>query len=504
VIVEQEATVRSPMTTARFVDEARIAHPNIRYDYSSSRYVSPRQKIQINCPEHGIFAQYPYNHLRGRGCPRCGSEGAAKARSKTTEDYIDVARRVHADKGYDYTKTIYTRNCDKITITCPLHGDFQQKASHHLSGSGCPKCGRGLAAQKLLKDRETFVSEATAVHGDRYDYSRVEMRGAFEYVEIICPVHGSFQQSPDNHINAGAACPSCTGRYSKPHKEVEAFLDDLRVSYKSNVRSIITPYELDTYFPEHSLAIEFNGGYWHSLDGTEPVEAKLRHLAKFEACRDKGIRLLQIDEHEWRDATRQEIWKSIVLSRIGLHEKVHARKTAFEVITRSQAQAFLRENHLQGSTPGARWCFGLSMESTLVGVITFSEHEKSYLNLTRLAFQRNLTVVGGAQKLLRNALPLLPARGIITFSNNQYSDGAVYGILGFEKTEDLPPSYQWLYKNRILNKRLCRHKHLPKLLGDLYDPSLTEHQNMFRAGARCLYDAGYQRWVYRQPSPPNT
>lgn len=61
------------------------------------------------------------------------------ARKINTEEFIRMARLVHNDK-YDYSKSHYTRMKDMVTITCRKHGDFAQRASTHLRGSGCVKC----------------------------------------------------------------------------------------------------------------------------------------------------------------------------------------------------------------------------------------------------------------------------------------------------------------------------------------------------------------------------
>jgi hypothetical protein len=61
------------------------------------------------------------------------------ARKIDTKEFIRMARLVHGDK-YDYSNSNYTRGKDPITITCRRHGDYIQRASTHLRGSGCPKC----------------------------------------------------------------------------------------------------------------------------------------------------------------------------------------------------------------------------------------------------------------------------------------------------------------------------------------------------------------------------
>lgn len=65
----------------------------------------------------------------------------------TTEQYIESLRKYRADNAlyYDYSKTEYAGNDNKIVIICPTHGDFLQRAGDHRGGSGCPQCGREKA-----------------------------------------------------------------------------------------------------------------------------------------------------------------------------------------------------------------------------------------------------------------------------------------------------------------------------------------------------------------------
>lgn len=53
-----------------------------------------------------------------------------------------------------------------------------------------------------------FKEKASAVHNNRYDYSRVVFCDAKTKVEIICPEHGSFFQRKDSHVK-GAGCKKC-------------------------------------------------------------------------------------------------------------------------------------------------------------------------------------------------------------------------------------------------------------------------------------------------------
>ena len=57
----------------------------------------------------------------------------------TTEEFIKKAKEVHGDK-YDYPKVNYTDIYAEVTIICPIHGEFLQRARQHLKGRGCPTC----------------------------------------------------------------------------------------------------------------------------------------------------------------------------------------------------------------------------------------------------------------------------------------------------------------------------------------------------------------------------
>ena len=55
---------------------------------------------------------------------------------------------------------------------------------------------------------EEFIAKAKAVHGDRYDYSKVKYVNNQTPVKIVCPIHGAFIQRPSNHLR-GNGCPQC-------------------------------------------------------------------------------------------------------------------------------------------------------------------------------------------------------------------------------------------------------------------------------------------------------
>lgn len=199
------------LTTEQWIEKARAVHGD-RYDYSKVEYKGADEKVCIICHEkdengieHGEFWQRAANHVTlKRGCPKCN--GGVSIDKK---EFVKRASKLHNNK-YDYSKSNYINTKTKIEIVCPIHGSFWQEPENHMQGSGCPECGKESIIKKLSSNTEEFIKKAKLVHGDKYDYSKVNYINNEEKIEIICPVHGSFWQKPANHLN-GFGCAKCAG-----------------------------------------------------------------------------------------------------------------------------------------------------------------------------------------------------------------------------------------------------------------------------------------------------
>lgn len=200
-----------------FISQAKEKYGK-KFDYSRADYINAWTPVTIGCPIHGEYIQTPVSHLHRStyGCPKCASDdasnrglgprGAMPERRSTTAQFINRATIVHAGK-YDYSLVEYITSTDKVTILCKLHGAFKQDPSGHLAGKGCPKCRNENNAVSKRQSVGSFIARARAVHGDKFDYSKVDYKTARLPVTIICPVHGEFQQVPDMHVKSG--CRKC-------------------------------------------------------------------------------------------------------------------------------------------------------------------------------------------------------------------------------------------------------------------------------------------------------
>jgi hypothetical protein len=121
----------------------------------------------------------------------------------TTEQFIEKAKLVHGNK-FDYSKVEYINNSTKVKIICSKHGEFEQIPNSHLLGYGCSKC------HNLNTNTNEFIKKANLVHGEKYDYSKVDYKHSKTNIIIICTKHGEFEQSPNLHLK-GNGCPNCGG-----------------------------------------------------------------------------------------------------------------------------------------------------------------------------------------------------------------------------------------------------------------------------------------------------
>jgi len=125
-----------------------------------------------------------------------------------TKIFIEKAKKVHGDK-YDYSLVNYISSKKKVNIICPVHGLFEQIPYSHLKGMSCRKCANDEQRKRLTLNTGEFIKKAIEKHGDKYDYSLVDYKDCMTKVKIICPTHGTFEQSPYKHTN-GQGCRECS------------------------------------------------------------------------------------------------------------------------------------------------------------------------------------------------------------------------------------------------------------------------------------------------------
>jgi hypothetical protein len=282
-----------------FEIKAKVVHES-RYTYDSTSYIKISEKVKINCPEHGWFIQNASSHIdQKQGCPDCGRESQSQKRQLGIETFLERARNVHGTK-YDYSNVNYLNQIKKVTIICPIHGQFYQEPQNHLTGSACPKCAIIDQHKLQLKGVEEFIQDSIKIHGDKYDYSQVDYQGGKKMVKLICPKHGGFHQTPNNH-QRGNGCPNCNS--SKGEEQIKRFLESHHIAFiqqhtfpELKDRRLL---KCDFYLPDHNIVIEFHGRQHyevvHSFGGEAAyLENVRRDKLKRTYLLNKGINFIEI------------------------------------------------------------------------------------------------------------------------------------------------------------------------------------------------------------------
>lgn len=253
-------------------------------------------------------------------------------------------------------------------------------------------------------------------------------------------------------------------------------------------RSILNGKELDIYIPDKNIAIEYNGLYSHHYKPWEEKDSLKKdikyHLLKTLDCERQGIQLLHFYSDEWN--FKQPIVENIIKSKLGLNDKIYARKCSIVSVDTQYKNYFLNQYHMQGEDKSSIK-FGLEYNGDLLAIMTFA---KSRFNngynweLTRFCVKGGVSVVGGFSRLLKTFKDVYMG-SIISYADRRYSNGNVYITNGFNLIGVNKPSYYYVDKNFL--RRYHRMRFQKKYIG-AYD--CTEYEKARELGYEKIFDCG--------------
>lgn len=287
-------------------------------------------------------------------------------------------------------------------------------------------------------------------------------------------------------------------KYGARADEIVEYLISLGLEVKKEVRiNGRKPYDIAV--ESHKIAIEFCGLHWHNEKSPSPRDKKY-HKIKLDLAEEKGYRLITIFEDEWR--TRNSQVKNFLKSVFNKNTiKIGARKTKVMPLTSQEANLFLTDYHLQKH--GKTWVsFGLYFENNLLAALTLGHHHRqshpsnSAIVLNRLVFKGNVSIAGGANKLFGAAKQWASANGfkkIISWSDNRWSQGNIYKVMGFNLAENLPPDYAYVKQNAATSRipKQSRQKAMTN-----HPAQMTEAEQAEADGLAKIWDCGKKRWEF--------
>lgn len=294
---------------------------------------------------------------------------------------------------------------------------------------------------------------------------------------------------------------STVGKQSKEEIELVEYIQSIyKGEIQTNIKGIVPRNEIDIFLPELSIAIEYNGLYWHSEKGGR---MKDYHINKTKHCSLQNIHLIQIFSDEWLN--KKEIVKSKLQSILKVTPKqntIYARKCHIKEISSTEKNIFLNTYHIQGEDRSSIK-LGMFYQDRLVGVMTFSHprislgaisSSSTIYELSRYASSHN--IVGGASKIVKYFISNYNPTQIYSYSDNRWTNPNqnMYLSIGFTKTHSSSPGYFYTkdYLTRLHRYNFTKY-HLKKMGADT--SSKTEYQIMQEMGYTRVWDCGSTKYI---------
>lgn len=283
--------------------------------------------------------------------------------------------------------------------------------------------------------------------------------------------------------------------YSSFEKEVADYVKEVSIcDVRINDRSVLHGKEIDILLPSLKIGIECNGVYWH---GEKHGKHSLFHLNKSKMAKEQGIDLIHIFENEWISKT------NIVKSRLNLllkknTQRIYARKCTVVPVNIDNERVFLENNHLQGYV-SSKVCYGLICDDILVALMSFSKprYNRNYdWELLRFACKLDTIILGGAEKLFKYFVGITCPKNVISYCDRRWFTGSVYGKMGFTFSHHSTPNYYYVEADGRLSSRIKYQKHKLHRVLNVFDPALSEFDNMKNNGYDRIWDCGNSVWIW--------
>jgi hypothetical protein len=258
-----------------------------------------------------------------------------------------------------------------------------------------------------------------------------------------------FSSRINNNIRLCTICNEINTLESHKENELKEFIESFNIITE---KRRFDKKEIDIYIPDMNIGFEFNGVYWHSTE----YKDKNYHLNKTEYFKSIGIRTIHIWEDDWDN--KKDIIKSQIKNLLNLSKGIGARKCDIREVTNSEANKFYNNNHIQGSYNGIKKSIGLYYKEELVCLMSFDNFEgrikmdNNSWNLSRYCSKLNHNIQGGASKILKYFTKNYKPERIISYADNDWSEGGLYKKLGFKEINKSKPDYKYIVNGKRVHK----------------------------------------------------
>jgi hypothetical protein len=277
---------------------------------------------------------------------------------------------------------------------------------------------------------------------------------------------------------------------SSYEEEIAKILTDLNITFIRNYNKLCHPRQVDFYIPDHALAIEFNGLYWHSeISGKKD---KTYHASKAELCKENGIQLLTIFEDEW--INRHETIINHVKHLCGITDTVvGARKVIITTESmNNEIRNFLNDHHIQGKASMVSYVLAGRVDGRLVAAMTLHSCAvgTGEYDINRFCTDTKASYPGLFSKFLKYIERNLPTVSFLTtIADLRWSHGDVYFKSGFSLIGCIKPDYHYTDYQKREHKFTYRKNNIRKKF-NIDITGKTEKELMESLGYDRIWDCG--------------
>jgi predicted Zn-ribbon and HTH transcriptional regulator len=436
--------------------------------------------------EHGLKSKEytkKYIYCNRVGCKNCGKETRYTSFKfkKYCKDCVKIAMKEGGKKGgkAEAWNKGKTYKDDKRIVRLkgkdnPFWGKkHNQEALNKMSLT--KRLGGKEVLERILKRNKEF--EILTPIEEYFSRQR-------QYLDFKCKKCGFECKKTLQAFERGSLCPKCYPiTRSQAEVEIYEYISSLEIKHVlTNDRNIIKPKEIDVLIKQHHFGIEFNGLYWHSevIDRTTKYDL----LNKTKQCQENGIKLMHIFSDEWE--YKKEICKSMIKNRLGLCNRVFARKCVIKEIDKKEFDEFMNKSHISGSV-NSSIRLGLFYKEELISAIGFRKPRqkkwKGYYEISRFATKIDTVVTGGLSKFL-SYFKKTKEEKLMTYADRRFGEGLGYEKVGFKYCGDTGIDY-WYTDGK------CRYdRFIIKT-----DNDMSEKEKAYEMGLYKVWGCGSNIWV---------
>jgi hypothetical protein len=410
-----------------------------------------QKKKETTFKNHGVSCAFDRSYILKHWQEKLGVDNPSEldwVKEKLSKTHKVVQKEISSRKIKSRRKTTYKNLCNNSHFK-PLFVEEEYQGGGHFYDFECKKCG------EVVHDKLLYISCLRCYNC----HPRID-----------------------------------SGGQSLIEKELEDFCRSLSENVISQSRKIISPLELDVYFPDQKTAIELNGLYFHS---EKMNKDEFYHLNKTERCEELGIHLIQIFEDEWKE--KKEICKSYLKEVLHKKHRLFVSDNCFiKEVSKKIKDKFLNKYHILG-TDDSSLCKGLFYKNRLISIMTFKEslRNKNFWILSRFCSTKNFFIEKGYEKLFNSFVLSHQPSEIICYLDQRWFSSNTLKELGFQKKESMSPSYWYVIDDQRKHRFEFQKSFLKEKLKN-FNPNLSEVENMNNHGYTRIWDCGQHKFVYEK------